>query len=97
MCHCRNCKQGTGAAYALSMLTFRKDFQLLSGETISRELPGGSGALHRQHICPACLTRTHTEMLAYPEIINVRPGTSVRRKADRTVLDPTGPAVGHRA
>ncbi len=75
MCHCRNCQQRTGAAYALSMLTFRKDFQLLSGETISRELPGGSGALHRQHICPACLTRTHTEMLAYPEIINVRPGT----------------------
>lgn len=75
MCHCRNCQQRSGAAYGLSMLTYRKDFRLLSGETIYRELPGGSGALHRQHVCPDCLTRTHTEMLAYPDIINVRPGT----------------------
>jgi hypothetical protein len=75
MCHCKNCQQRTGSAYSLAMLTFRRDFQVIAGETISRELPGGSGALHRQHICPECLTRTHTEMLAHPDIINVRPGT----------------------
>jgi len=74
-CHCRNCQQRTGSAFSLSMLTFRKDFAVVAGETLSRELPGGSGALHRQHICPHCFTRTHTEMLAYPDIINVRPGT----------------------
>ena len=75
ICHCRNCQQRTGSAYALSMLTLRPDFEVLSGETLSRDLPGGSGELHRQHICPHCFTRTHTEMLAYPDIINVRPGT----------------------
>lgn len=75
MCHCTNCQQRTGSAFALSMLTFRKDFEVMSGATLSRDLPGGSGALHRQHICPECFTRTHTEMLAYPDIINVRPGT----------------------
>ena len=75
MCHCRNCQQRTGSAYALSMLTWRKDFAVTAGETLSRDLPGGSGQLHRQHICPHCFTRTHTEMLAYPDIINVRPGT----------------------
>jgi hypothetical protein len=74
-CHCRNCQQRTGSAFALSMLTLRKDFAVVSGETLSADLPGGSGALHRQHICPHCFTRTHTEMLAYPDIINVRPGT----------------------
>lgn len=74
MCHCRNCQQRTGSAFSLSMLTFRKDFAT-SGETLWRDLPGGSGALHRQHICPQCFTRTHTEMLAHPDIINVRPGT----------------------
>jgi hypothetical protein len=57
------------------MLTFRKDFNVLSGETLWRDLPGGSGGLHRQHVCPECLTRTHTEMLAHPDVINVRPGT----------------------
>lgn len=31
--------------------------------------------MHRQHVCPSCLTRTHTELLAHPEVINVRPGT----------------------
>jgi len=75
MCHCRNCQQRTGSSYSLSMLTFRRDFRVVAGETIMRDLPGGSGALHRQHICAECLTRTHTEMLAHLDIINVRPGT----------------------
>ncbi len=75
VCHCLNCKQRTGSAYSLSMITWRKDFELLSGETIWRDLAGGSGQMHRQHVCPECLTRTHTEMLAYPEIVTVRPGT----------------------
>lgn len=75
MCHCRNCQRRTGSAFNVSMLTLRKDFWVTAGETTSRELPGGSGALHRQHFCPECLTRTHTEMLAHPDIINVRVGT----------------------
>jgi hypothetical protein len=75
MCHCRNCQQRTGSAFSLSMLTWRRDFAVTSGETLWRDLPGGSGALHRQHICPDCFTRTHTEMLAHHYVINVRPGT----------------------
>jgi len=75
MCHCRNCQQRTGSAFNLSMLTLRGDFRIVAGETVARELPGGSGALHRQRFCPDCLVRTHTEMLAYPDIINVRVGT----------------------
>jgi hypothetical protein len=74
-CHCNNCKHRSGAAFSLSMLTLRKDFEKLSGETITCDVPGGSGAMHRQHVCPSCLTRTHAEMLAHPEVINVRPGT----------------------
>lgn len=75
ICHCRNCQHRTGSAYNLSMLVLRQDFQVLSGETLTCELPGGSGALHRQHVCAHCFTRTHTEMLAHPDIINARPGT----------------------
>jgi len=74
-CHCHNCQKRSGSAYALSMITLRRDFAVTAGESLSRDLPGGSGALHRQHICPDCFARTHTEMLAYPDIINVRPGT----------------------
>ena len=75
MCHCKNCQQRTGSAFNLSMLVLRPDFRVVSGESITRELPGGSGALHRQHFCPDCMVRTHTEMLAHPDIINVRAGT----------------------
>jgi hypothetical protein len=74
-CHCDNCKKRTGSAFSLSMLTLRTDFEKITGETISCDTPGGSGAMHRQHVCPHCFTRTHTEMLAHPDIINVRPGT----------------------
>lgn len=75
MCHCKNCQQRTGSAFNLSMLVLRRHFQVTEGDTITRELPGGSGALHRQHFCPDCMVRTHTEMLAHPDIINVRAGT----------------------
>ncbi|MBS0409370.1 MAG: GFA family protein [Proteobacteria bacterium] len=88
MCHCRNCQQRTGSAFALSMLTFRKDFAVTAGESLWRDLPGGSGDLHRQHICPDCFTRTHTEMLAFPDIINVRPGTL----DDATIATPIAQA-----
>jgi hypothetical protein len=75
ICHCKNCKQRTGSAFALSMITRRQDFEKMSGETLWRDTPGGSGAMHRQHVCPQCLVRTHTEMLAHPDFMNVRPGT----------------------
>ncbi|MBS0549579.1 MAG: GFA family protein [Proteobacteria bacterium] len=81
ICHCRNCKQRTGSAFSLSMITQRKDFEQIEGGTIWRDWPGGSGNMHRQHLCPHCLTRTHTEMLAYPDIVNVRPGTLDRPDA----------------
>ena len=81
ICHCTNCKQRTGSAFSLSMISMRKDFEKSSGETLWRDSPGGSGAMHRQHVCPQCLTRTHTEMHAYPEVVNVRPGTLDRPAA----------------
>ena len=74
-CHCSQCKRRTGAAFSLSMLTMKADFETNGGRTITADTRGGSGAMHRQRACPECLTRTHTEMLAYPEVLNVRPGT----------------------
>lgn len=75
VCHCRNCQQRTGSAFSLSMITWRRDFKTIQGASLWQDLPGGSGALHRQHVCGECLTRTHTDMQAYPDIVNVRPGT----------------------
>lgn len=50
VCHCLNCKQRTGSAFSLSMITWHKDFELVSGDTIWRDLAGGSGEMHRQHV-----------------------------------------------
>lgn len=80
MCHCGNCQRRTGSAFSLSMITWRKDFEVLSGETLTSDNAGGSGAIHRQNVCSKCFTRTHTEMMAYPNVINVRPGTLDRAK-----------------
>ena len=52
MCHCDDCKRRTGSAFSLSMITWRKDFEVLSGETLTSDNSGGSGAIHRQHVCP---------------------------------------------
>ena len=85
MCHCDDCKRRTGSACSLSMITWRKDFEVLFGETLTSDNKGGSGAVHRQHVCPKCFTRTNTEMMAHPDVINVRPGTLDRPRDVSTV------------
>ena len=74
-CHCSLCKRRTGGAFSLSMLTMRADFEIVGGRTISAEAVGGSGAPQRHHVCPHCFVRVYSEMLAYPDILNLRAGT----------------------
>jgi hypothetical protein len=68
----------------MSLTVRRSGFALTQGETITRDLPGASGALIRQHFCDACLVRTHSEPSANESLSYVRPGTL----DDRSWLKP---------
>lgn len=75
VCHCTICQRRTGSAFSISMPVAREGFALTEGVTITRDLPGGSGALLTQHFCENCLVRTHTEPHVNRAVVYVRPGT----------------------
>jgi len=75
VCHCTICQARTGSAFSMSVPVLREGFVLTEGATITRDLPGGSGALSTQHFCEHCLVRTHSEPHALPTLTFLRPGT----------------------
>ena len=94
VCHCSICQSRTGSAYSMTLPVARDGFAVALGTTITRDLPGASGALLTQHFCEQCLVRTHTEPHTNPSVTYVRPGTL----DDRTWLRPAAQiwtSVGH--
>jgi hypothetical protein len=75
ICHCTICQSRTGSAFSMNMPVVSDGFVVTEGTTITRDLPGGSGALLTQHFCEHCLVRTHTQPHANPAVVYVRPGT----------------------
>ena len=75
ICHCTTCQKRTGSAFSMNLLVRRKDFSLLQGRTLIRDLKTASDSLNRHHFCETCLVRTHTEPAAHPQVTYVRPGT----------------------
>lgn len=75
MCHCTTCQKRTGSAFSMNLLVMKPDFSVTHGKTVTRDLPTGSGKVNVQHFCNDCLVRTHTEPVALPTIVYVRPGT----------------------
>lgn len=75
VCHCTICQSRTGSAFSMAMALVRDGFSLTGAATITRDLPGGSGALLTQHFCESCLVRTHTEPHTNRGVVYVRPGT----------------------
>ncbi len=75
MCHCTTCQRRTGSAFSMNLIVMKKDFAVTAGATVTRDLPTGSGKVNVQHFCDDCLVRTHTEPVATPALVYVRPGT----------------------
>jgi hypothetical protein len=75
ICHCTNCQRRTGSAYSMNLIVRKPDFRLAHGRSLARELPTATGRINIQHFCEACLVRTHTEPVAIPDLVYVRPGT----------------------
>jgi hypothetical protein len=55
-CHCRDCQQQTGGAFAVNALIETDRIEVLQGEIAVYEMPTDSGRPHDIHRCPTCAT-----------------------------------------
>ena len=83
-CHCSHCQTQTGAAFGLTMVIKRSDFEVLSGEPRAFTFNADSGALKTGRFCGDCGTRIWNENERLPDTYNLKPGT----RDDRSWFTP---------
>lgn len=83
VCHCLNCQQRSGSAFA-AQARFGRDRVTLSGVTKIYENTGDSGKWGRFHFCPDCGSTLWYEIEAEPDLIAVPTGNF----ADPTAFGP---------
>jgi hypothetical protein len=74
-CHCTECQQRTGSAFALSMWVRREDLELLEGEPSRYTIAGESGKTKVACYCAKCTARLWGEPIKAPDLAIVQPGT----------------------
>lgn len=80
VCHCLNCQQRSGSAFA-AQARFLRDQVTLGGETRAYQVTGDSGKWGRFHFCPACGSTLWYETEAENELIAVPIGNFADPKA----------------
>ncbi|MGE0595659.1 MAG: GFA family protein [Hyphomonadaceae bacterium] len=53
-CHCLDCQNQTGSAFAINALIETAEIEMLEGEPVVIDMPSPSGRGHEIHRCPAC-------------------------------------------
>lgn len=103
-CHCKDCQQVTGAAYAT--MVFLKDDEIkVTGETKRFEHPADSGNVLTKDFCPNCGSQMFGSNLSRPGMTLIRAGVINEQeyikpqfnvyasgKMDCIALDPDIPA-----
>ncbi|MGD8380238.1 MAG: GFA family protein [Gammaproteobacteria bacterium] len=73
MCHCRNCRKASGAAFATNAVVDPSDLKITQGEDRIAEYESTPGVLRR--FCPNCGSPLYSRRPANPTFIAVRMGT----------------------
>jgi len=100
-CHCRDCQQQTGGAFAVNALIETDRIELTQGRPAPVSLPTDSGRPHDVYRCEACATALWSDYGRRPAIRFVRATTLDDRGAlspdvhifTRTKLPWVGPAA----
>ena len=83
-CHCRDCQQQTGGAFAINALIETDRIEVLRGEVAVYEMATDSGRPHDIHRCPTCATALWSDYGRRPYLRFVRATTL----DDRGALPP---------
>ncbi len=70
-CHCRDCQQATGSAYA-ALIVIPKEALWVEGELRCFELIGGSGMPISRGFCPQCGSPIAVRLAAAPEVVVIQ-------------------------
>jgi len=74
-CHCTDCQKATGASFALSMIVARDAVARVEGEPELHACPLDDGRVKRAYRCRACDTTLWGAPVAFPNLLNLQPGT----------------------
>ena len=83
-CHCRDCQNQTGSAFAVNAIIETDRVELRSGAPEPVAMPTDSGRPHRIFRCPSCRTAVWSEYGGVAQLRFVRVGTL----DDPTALTP---------
>jgi hypothetical protein len=75
VCHCTDCQQLTGSAFALSMSIRREALEVVRGEPARMAFQTLDGVQRRDWRCGACGSRLWGQPPRYPALLTLRPGT----------------------
>ena len=72
-CHCRDCQQATGTAFAAAMLVLR-DAVTITGDVKYYDITGDSGSIVSRGFCPHCGSRLFSKP-PIPEFMGIMAGS----------------------
>lgn len=75
LCHCTECQQRTGSAFALSLWVRRSSLEVLAGEPSKYVVAPEGGKTKTACYCARCTARLWGEPAAAPDLAIVQPGT----------------------
>lgn len=73
ICHCRDCQQATGSAFAAGMLV-PQDAITITGDVTYYDVTGDSGSIIGRGFCPICGSRLFS-LPPIPELIGIMAGS----------------------
>lgn len=74
-CHCLDCQQQTGSAFAVNALIETDRIEMLAGTPVAISMPTDSGRPHDIHRCPQCQVAVWSDYGRRPYLRFVRVGT----------------------
>lgn len=74
-CHCTDCQTATGTAFALTMIIERDAIEVTRGTPERHEFRLDAKREKRSSRCAACNTTLWTAPVAFPNLLNLQPGT----------------------
>ncbi|MCA0433112.1 MAG: GFA family protein [Proteobacteria bacterium] len=80
-CHCTQCQQLSGSAFAINIIIENDSIEVLSGDIITTDGPSESGRPHIIHRCASCQTAVWSDYGGRPNYRFVRVGTLDRPHA----------------
>lgn len=73
-CHCRDCQQVSGSAFAANILVPQDAFNLTSGEPKYHDVKADSGNIVSRGFCPECGSPLVAKNSGMPQLMAVRVG-----------------------